>query len=67
MPKLAGIYDELQIFAPVPREACMTSYLIARTFASFGRASRSFADSGVAFGMAFHDQDEIIRVHDKAA
>ena len=67
MPNLASIYGELQIFAPVPRETCMTSYLVARTFACFGRASQPFAGLGVAMGMAFHDQDEIIRVHDDAA
>jgi hypothetical protein len=64
MAALAKIYGELQLFAPVPREASMTSYLIGRTFASFGRSSQRFANSGVAFGMAFHDEDEIIRVHE---
>jgi hypothetical protein len=67
MPQFAEIYGELQIFAPVPREATMTSYLIARTFACFGRASQPFAASGISFGIAFHDQDEIIRLHDGRA
>ncbi len=64
MPQFAKIYGELQAFAPIPRDASMTSYLIARTFACFGRASQQFAESGVAIGMAFHDQDEIIRVYE---
>jgi hypothetical protein len=67
MPQFANAYCELQIFAPVPREATMTSYLIARTFACFGRASQPFAGSGIAFGMAFHDQDEIIKLYETNA
>jgi hypothetical protein len=63
MPRFAKIYGELQ-FIGLASDACMIGYLIARTFASFGRASQQFAHSGVTLGIAFHDQDEIIRMYE---
>jgi hypothetical protein len=65
MPRFARIYAELQ-FIGLASDACMIGYLIARTFASFGRASQRFAHSGVTLGIAFHDQDEIIRMYEDA-
>lgn len=62
MRRFSKIYAEFDAFTP--REATMESYLIARTFACFGRASRQFADSGIAICMAFHDQDEIVRLYE---
>jgi hypothetical protein len=63
MPRFANIYGKLQ-FIGLARDACMISYLIARTFACFGRVSQQFAGAEVALGIAFHDQDEIIRLYE---
>lgn len=63
MPRFAKIYGELQ-FIGVAGDTCMIGYLIARTFACFGRASQQFAHSGVTLGIAFHDQDEIIKLYE---
>jgi hypothetical protein len=63
VPRFAKIYGELQ-FIGLASDACMIAYLIARTFASFGRASHQLAHSGITLGIAFHDQDEIIRLYE---
>jgi len=60
MPTFAKIYGEFDAFTP--RETTMESYLIARTFACFGRASQQITDAGFAIGIAFHDQGEIIQM-----
>ena len=62
MPWLSKVYREFDAYTP--REATMESYLIARTFACFGRASQQFADLGITICMAFHDQGEIIQLYD---
>jgi hypothetical protein len=60
MSNFAKILDGFDAFTP--REATMESYLIARTFACIGRASQVLLGSGIAIGIAFRDQGEIIRL-----
>ena len=58
MPRFFNVYRSFDAFTPT--ETTMESYLVARTYACFGRATQPFANSGVAMAMGFHDPIDII-------
>jgi hypothetical protein len=61
MPRFFNIYRTFDAFTPT--ETTMESYLVARTYACFGRAGHPFANSGVAMAMGFHDPGELVRFY----
>jgi hypothetical protein len=65
MPLLSEIYRENH-FDSTPIALGSTLFLVARTVAAFGRASRGFGTPSLALCLAFHDQDPIMRINDVA-
>jgi len=65
-PKLAAIYAGQGGFAETPEQVGRTAFLVARTVATFGKATEGLETQGIAVCLAFHDAEPIFRIREVA-
>jgi len=65
-PKLAAIYVAQGGYAETPEQVGRTAFLVARTVAAFGRAIEGLDTQGLAVCLAYHDQEDILRIRELA-
>ncbi len=62
-----SVFARMKGFDKTPEETARTIYLVARTAASFGRKLLPHvSNQSLALCLAFHDQDPIFRIQEKA-